>query len=303
MGHRGSASGNLMAEGPEQLLEDQHLPAAMRRTFGDVDIIWVDDADEPNDEDNGGDFRTMPRGDQMTRILVQNRHLAKAIQAERAKGRLPIGILGTCSASLGMVGGIDDDGAGMIWFDAHSDAMTPDNSTNGFFEGMPVTTIAGMCWPVLRRNIPGFHEIPVERIITVGNHEHYWEGGRKDHGDHALGSLVDPPSIAEHGFTGALKNALDVLTAHTDRVYVHIDADVLDPTVLRGNSHCAPGGLTFEQITEALDTIADRAAILAVSLSSYDPAVDPRGPDVLVPLMTHATAAAARSRATTTQTT
>lgn len=297
MGARGRSSGYQMALGPEVLLQDSHLPRAFREVFADPEVVWVVDADEASEVDNGGDFRTMPRGDQMTRHLVQSMHLARAVQDVRSRGRLPIGILGNCSASLGMVGGIDDEGAGMIWFDAHSDAMTPDTSTNGFFEGMPVTTIAGHCWPTFRRQIPGFHEIPEERIITVGNHEIYWEGGRQGD-DHALGALVDPPTINEHGFAGAMDRALDVLTAHTDRVYVHIDVDVLDPTVLRGNSHCAPGGLTLENMSYALNAIAGRTEILAISTSAYDPDVDPRGPEVLVPLITEAALAAARSRRT-----
>lgn len=297
LGSRGRSSGYQMALGPEVLLQDSHLPRAFREAFDDIEVTWVVDADEANEQDNGGDFRTMPRGDQMTRMLVQSMHLARAVQAARANGRLPIGVLGNCSASLGMVGGIDDDGAGLIWFDAHSDALTPDTSTNGFIEGMPVSTIAGKCWPLFRRRIPGFHEIPEDRIITVGNHEVHWEGGRKGI-DHALGTLVDPPAIKDRGFNAAMDHALDIMSGKTDRVYIHIDVDVLDPTILRGNSHVAPGGLTLENMSYALGAIADRLEILAISTSAYDPDVDPRGPSVLVPLLTEAAMAAANSRRT-----
>lgn len=297
LGSRGRSSGYQMALGPEVLLQDSHLPQAFRDAFDDIEVVWVVDADEANEQDNGGDFRTMPRGDQMTRMLVQSMHLARAVQSARANGRLPIGVLGNCSASLGMVGGIDDDGTGLIWFDAHSDALTPDTSTNGFIEGMPVSTIAGKCWPLFRRRIPGFHEIPEDRIITVGNHEVHWEGGRKGI-DHALGTLVDPPAIQNLGFNAAMDRALDILSAKTDRVYIHIDVDVLDPTILRGNSHVAPGGLTLENMSYALSAIADRSEILAISTSAYDPDVDPRGPSVLVPLITEAALIAAKSRRT-----
>lgn len=298
LGARGRSSGYQMALGPEVLLQDAHLPAAFREAFDDTEVVWVVDADEANELDNGGDFRTMPRGDQMTRHLVQAMHLSRAVQDVRQRGRLPIAIMGNCSASLGMVGGIDDEDAGMIWFDAHSDARTPDTSTNGFFEGMPVSTIAGLCWPTLRNRIPGFHEIPEKRIITVGNHEIHWEGGRGGVDD-ALGALVDPPAIKEHGFEAAMDRALDSLTQHTDRVYIHIDVDVLDPTVLRGNSHCAPGGLTLDQMAYALSAIAARAEILAISTAAFDPEVDPRGPSVLVPLLTQAAAAALASQQST----
>ncbi|SIT54870.1 hypothetical protein BQ8794_190004 [Mesorhizobium prunaredense] len=144
-------------------------PASLAGVFGNVEVVVIDDADEPTAANTGGDYRLLPVGDQMSRILVQNIRLAETVQVARKAGRIPIASIGACSASLGMVGGIADaeGDVGMIWFDAHGDAKTPDTSESGFFEGMPVTTIAGKCWPRYRRKIPGFREIPEERIITV----------------------------------------------------------------------------------------------------------------------------------------
>lgn len=297
-GVRGPVPGNQMALGPEVLLESGRASAAFGGSFADVEMVWLDKADQAADAENGGDYRLIPTGDQMGRILVQNIHLAKAVRAARDSGRIPIVSAGTCSASLGVVGGLEE-GIGMIWFDAHDDAKTPDTSSNGFFEGMPVTTIAGHCWPRYRRQIPGFHEIPEDRIITVGNFEAHSPNRRKGYENNALGTVIDPPVIERVGFEKALADALDALASKTRRVYVHVDTDVLDPAVLRANRHSSDAGLTDDQVTTALRMIGERLEILAVSFTAFDPHVDPRGPDVIIPIMVEAARCAERSKQVT----
>ncbi|QAA98375.1 arginase (plasmid) [Agrobacterium tumefaciens] len=294
MGTRAPNAGYKMAQGPVVLLQESNAPAAMRRVFSDVTTIMIEDADEPTAENTGGDFRLLPVGDQMSRILVQNIRLAQEVKAARASNRITIACVGACSASLGMVGGIGDaEGpVGMIWFDAHGDAQTPDTSENGFLEGMPVTTIAGKCWPKYRRKIPGFNEIREDRIITIGLNEMFSPTARKHAGD-ALGWLVHRPEIERLGFEGALAAALDDLKTRCKQVYIHFDTDVLDPSVLKANTHAAVGGITDEQASVAFAMIGQRFEILAVSFASYDPVVDPRGPQVLVPLIVQAAKAAA----------
>lgn len=296
-GTRGRVPGNAMAVGPEVLMQEENAPAALRSAFRDVECTMIENAESASAEENGGDFRRIPAGDQMGRVLVQNIRLAREVRQAIARGRVPIVTAGTCSSSFGMIGGIGDvEGPiGMIWFDAHGDAQTPDTSANGFIEGMLTTTIAGKCWPLYRRQVPGFREIPEQRIISVGMHEVYAAGGRKD-ASPPMGTVIDPPVIARLGFETALASALDMLRAHCAKVYVHVDTDVLDPSVLRANRHCAEGGLTAEQVSAGLSLIADRFQILACSFSSFDPDVDPRGPGVIAPLMLAAAQAAARSR-------
>ena len=136
---------------------------------------------------------------------------------------------------------------------------------------------------------------PEERIVTVGNHEVYWSKGRQWDA-RALGTVVDPPVIAKMGYETALANALDYVAARTDRVYVHVDPDCLDPKWLRANSHYAEGGLSPAQVCLGLRMIAERFEILGVCFSAYDPAEDPRGPGVLVPMVVEAAKCAAISR-------
>lgn len=296
-GVRGRVLGNAMAVGPEVLMREQNAPSAMREKFADVECYMIENAERANEEENEGDYRLIPAGDQMGRILVQNIRLAGKVRDAIARGRVPVVTAGTCSASFGMIGGIGEaEGPiGMIWFDAHGDAQTPDTSANGFIEGMLQTTIAGYCWPLYRRKVPGFREIAEDRIISVSIHERYAANGRKGPGRGALGTVIDPPVIQKLGYEVALGHALDMLQTRCTQVYVHIDTDCLDPSVLRSSRHCAEGGLTDTQVATGLDMIADRFKILTCCFTAFDPDVDPRGPGVIVPLMVKAAEAAARS--------
>lgn len=293
-------TGYQMARGPHVLLADDAVPALLAAQFTDVSKVWIDDADDPDERDYGNDIRLLPPGDQMIRQLVQARRLSEAVRDSIAAGRFPVSSAGNCHTTMGVIAGIDDDSIGMIWFDAHADANTPDNSSNGMFEGMPVSTIAGLCWKEYRENIPGFHVIPENRIITVGNHEAYSAGARKGKaGGAALGRVVDPPVIAEQGFEAAMAAAVLDLATRTSKVHVHIDVDVIDNTIVWGNRHASDGGLTPEQLLTAIDIIGQHLEIAAVNFTAYDPEADPNSPAVLVPLAAEVAARAARSTPTT----
>ncbi|SCB36516.1 arginase family protein [Rhizobium hainanense] len=286
-------------DGTRALFADQQAPKAVRSVFSDVEVTFIEDVDEPGERRMGSrdDGYWVYHGDQMSRILVQNIRLAQVVSEARARGRIPIASIGICSASLGMVAGVGDaeGDIGMIWFDCHGDAQTPETSSNGFFEAMPVATIAGQCWKNYRRRIPGFREIPEERIVSVGLASMFDPDGVPGL-ERALGELVHKPKIDALGYEKAITEALDLLKSRCNQVYIHIDADVLDTSVLAASSLISNGGLTPEQISFSLDQIADRFEILAVAFSAFDPHEDPRGCDVLVPLVKHAALAAERSR-------
>ena len=295
-GVKGGVPGNKMANGPLQLLAAEQLPALLAERFSDVETVMLEDADAVGSTENGGDLRTIPAGDQMGRILVQHTHLSQPLQAPRRAGHLPVVSSGPCAVSfVNIVCPLSEtESFGIVWFDAHGDAATPDTSFSGFIEGMILTTISGKCWPRYRRRIPGFREVPEQNIVCISLHEAFSEGGRPDASD-AVGLALTPPVLKSLGYEKALRDAFELLSARVGKIYLHIDADVLDPSVLMANRHAAAGGLTDEQVVEGVRIAAEYFEILAVGLASYDPEVDARGPQVLVPLLAAAAEAAAGS--------
>ena len=62
-----------------------------------------------------------------------------------------------------------------------------------------------------------------------------------------------------------------------ERVYVHLDLDVLDPTEGRANALAAPNGLYAEELYGVLEALRSQVEIAAIALTAYDPGGDPEG--------------------------
>jgi len=58
---------------------------------------------------------------------------------------------------------------------------------------------------------------------------------------------------------------------------LHIDLDVLDPSVARVNRYAAPGGVTAAALERVVRALIGIAPVRAVSLTAYEPELDPDG--------------------------
>jgi arginase len=74
-----------------------------------------------------------------------------------------------------------------------------------------------------------------------------------------------------------LDDALEELSREVDAVYVHIDLDVIDPSVARANALSVEGGFDAGALEQALTSIGSRFEIAAAAMTAYDPSVDPEG--------------------------
>jgi arginase len=84
--------------------------------------------------------------------------------------------------------------------------------------------------------------------------------------------------VAGDGWSDArAAQALDDLRGRVDRVYLHIDLDVLDPSEGIANRYSAEGGLSAEQVLRTVAAVADRFDIVAAAITAYEPAADTDG--------------------------
>ncbi len=267
-----------MGRGPLVLLDEDMVPRRLRGLGLDVEVAWID-ADDPRDDE------PFVPGDQMARHLVQNRAVAQRVAEAKAARRAPLISSGNCNSSIGVTSGLDDPGLGVVWLDAHADAESPEHSADGLFDGMAVSVLAGRCWKAWREQIPGYRPIRPERMVMVGQHDRYADGGWPHENLEPLGRSVDPPAIAEHGFERALEDALDDLATRVDAVYLHVDTDVIDAEIARSSLYTASGGLTPAQTRRAIQMVGERFDVAATTFSAYDPDVDPHMLDIVPELM------------------
>ena len=196
------------------------------------------------------------------------RRIAEVTAAAIERGRFPVVLSGNCNAALGAVTGIGSEGTAVLWFDAHGDLNTPETSASGFFDGQGYAMLQGHGWSSLAATIPGFAPVPGPLAALAAARD------------------LDPPEI-EHLESWAMPcfpmaglraatgpEALESFAARGQRLYVHVDLDALDPSVLVANHLVVPGGLRTDELGAAIAAAGRGAPIAGIGFASYAPESD-----------------------------
>jgi arginase len=197
------------------------------------------------------------------------RMLSVAVREARAANHLPIVLAGNCNTAIGTLAGLGE-GVGVAWFDAHADFNTPETTASGFLDGTAVATLTGRCWKELARTVPGFKAVPDAYVCLVGTRDV----------DSVEGELLAESSVdvvQPSRMRAELSQRLKSIGHHVDRMYIHLDLDVLDAAVATANSYAVSGGLSVEDVEHAVSLIRQQFEIAAVTLSAYEPSADVDG--------------------------
>ena len=206
------------------------------------------------------------------------RTIATAVGAARAAGRFPLVLSGNCISAIGTVAGLGAD-VGVLWLDAHADLNTPESTRSGFLDGMAAAVLTGRCWRELVGSVPGMRPVEDRRLVLIGARD-------LDPPEQALldGSgigHVAPASVRERGARDAVAPLVAGMTGGDGpaRFYLHVDLDVLDPSIARANRFAAPGGLTVEHVVAVAGLAADAGTLAGAAITAFDPAFDDHGRD------------------------
>jgi arginase len=184
----------------------------------------------------------------------------------------PMLLAGGCISTVGALGGLNPDPGAVIWFDAHADFNTPETTVSGFIDGMALAAASGRCWRNLTASIPGFHPVPEPNLVLIGARQF-----DPDERQALLGSAIahlDTLRLRHHGWEESLAAAVRKLP---ERVYLHVDLDVLDRSEAVVNEYSSPGGLTLRELLQIIRLIGHQRAIVGAAITAYDPAVDRDG--------------------------
>jgi arginase len=203
------------------------------------------------------------------RLAVANGHLAD-IAAEVRDGDLTVGLLANCSSLLGMLAGLQRSGTtsrplrvGLVYIDAHADFNTPETTLSGMLGGMDVAAAAGLCLTNLRLTSKLDVPLPPGYIVLAGVRDtDPLERELIDRSGLVTLSVKDLQTRSE-----AFRQTLASLSARVDRLYVHIDMDVLDPREVSGHSLTVPNGPTSTELaTAVVDMFKDpKAAAIGIA--------------------------------------
>lgn len=198
-----------------------------------------------------------------------NRLLAEQVSSAASSQMFPIVLAGNCNYCLGTLAGIGQHRLGILWFDAHGDFNTPETTTTGFLDGMGLAMATGRCWRSLLRTIPGFSPIPEANILHIGARDLDKEEERQ-----LEQSEIEVIKPGEGNICLAVDKALERLSNHVDRIYLHMDMDVLDTGEALPNHLAVPGGLSVDAVVKIIGMVKQRFELAAGAVASFDPSYD-----------------------------
>src|ERR1700730_653138 len=117
-------------------------------------------------------------------------------------------------------------------------------------------------------------------VVLIGRRDaaEPWYG----HAALAASPILDIPGAAlmNRGVADVAAAALERLTsagasAEAHGFWVHLDADVINPTVMPAVDSPTPGGPTIQELAELLTPLVRHPRALGLELTIYDPGLDP----------------------------
>ena len=195
------------------------------------------------------------------------RKVAQRVAECRTRGLFPIVLSGNCNTAVGTVSGCGPRETGVVWFDAHGEATTPETTVSGFLDGMPISTLLGRAWQGLAKSIPGYIPIAGNRIVLFGARAL----------EDAERTLLKTEGVRQAATVDQLTTQLPLMKEEVKQVYLHVDLDVLDPKVATANQWTPTDGIELESLLGGIAEVAKQARIAALGIASYDPAIDKNG--------------------------
>ena len=202
-------------------------------------------------------------------------HVATALQ----QGRFPVLLGGDCSIVLaGLLGARRATGGavGLAYVDAHADFATPEESRTGSVASMCLGLAVGRGATPLARLGGDEPLVSDAAVALIGRRDaaEPWYG----HAALAASRILDLPdaTVLTRGFAGAAADALARLTSPAlAGFWIHLDADVLNPTDMPAVDSPESGGPTAREIVALLAPLVHHPRALGLELTIYDPALDP----------------------------
>ncbi|HEY5984890.1 MAG TPA: arginase family protein [Streptosporangiaceae bacterium] len=195
----------------------------------------------------------MPVGDVWGRLGVLYSAVADVVADTAWHGDLPVVVSGDCMTALGTMAGLQRAAidAGIIWFDAHGDLHTLKTTSSGYLGGMPLRLLVGHQPRLIAMGL-GLQPVPEHRTVLVGARD------------------LDPPEViflADAEIRRAEVSHLDATALPDGPLYVHLDADVIDPAVLPGLRYPAPGGPGTTAVASALGVLLSTGRVAAMGVA------------------------------------
>ncbi|TDB84104.1 arginase family protein [Actinomadura sp. KC216] len=200
-------------------------------------------------------------------------------------GRFPVVLGGDCSILLGPMLALRRRGTyGLAYLDGHDD-YSPRRDRPAWAGRL---TAGGMALGLVTGHGPdALSDLGGLRPYVAEEHVAHI-GVQREPEDHEIADLAAFDNsrirrypieyVREHGAGAAAEGARAHLEdAPIDGFWIHLDADILDQSVMPAVDSPNPDGLSFEELTSVLTTLVTSPRALGFHVAIYDPELDPDG--------------------------
>jgi arginase len=229
-----------------------------------------------------------PRARNIPRVLAALEALKPRVEQAVKSGALPIILSGDCSMLLATLAAVRRyfRHVGLIYVDRDADLNTPATTSTGCVDGMVISHVVGRGAAELVRfwSEPPLVREPDVALFGVARLDPAEEGTL--HRTPVRGYLA--AEIHNRGPVAAAEAAIDGIHAGGHEFVLHFDVDVIAD--FQATNYPGSGGLSVDEVREALGIFAKQKHLAAVSVAAYNPAkdADASGARLIVDLLTTA---------------
>ena len=211
-------------------------------------------------------------------ILAMCDALRQRVEDALSRGRLPLVLGGDHSIAIGSVAGTachygrEGHSLGLIWFDAHGDANTPETTPSGNIHGMSLAVCIGHGDGDLVGLGGRVPKVQPRNTALIGIRD--VDPGERETLKRVGVTVYTMRDIDERGMRDVVDEAISLASDGTAGIHLSFDLDVVDPEDAPGTGTPVWGGITYREAHLAMELLSDRAEIVAIDLVEVNPVLD-----------------------------
>jgi arginase len=195
----------------------------------------------------------------------------------RKRNRFIIVLGGDCSIIIGALLALRRLGRyGLFFIDGHADFYQPEASVSGEVADMDLAIVSGR-GPNILTNIDGLKPLVKDEDTVVFGYrdgEQAASYGSQDVIDTNM-QVYNLSHVKKLGITNASSLAIrKLLENEIDGFWIHLDADVLDDSIMPAVDYRLEGGLSFSELSDLLRTIYSSGRAVGMSITIFNPRLD-----------------------------
>ena len=208
--------------------------------------------------------------------------LADAVTAVLGEGEFPVVLGGDCSILLGTMLALRRRGRyGLLHIDGDADYYQPEvNPLNGAASASDLAFATGR-GPDVLTDIEGLRPlVRAEDVVVFASRD---AADRERRGCQPLPAgmlVVDRDQVRRLGADAAAREAVGYLTRDEgpeDGFWIHLDADVLDQTIMQAVDDPRPDGLAWDELVTVLSIAVRSARAVGLQVAIYNPDIHAGG--------------------------